>query len=200
MKLIDIQTYEYIDICLKSSNDWYTTEILNVINDKTMIITLPDNLKGFFVSDELKCRITDGKDTYIFDAEIYDVIFKHPQALVLFVPGQIKKFDKYRKEKRYSVSFLTEIYKLKSFYGCVKDISIKGICFNSKGYLDKGDEIAVTLYFDDGKQFVFFEGRVVRKIEQNNFREYGIEIENIKSEELDKYISLIDSLEKQVYK
>lgn len=199
MELVDLQAFEHVDIYVKSSDTWYTTDILQ-IGDKTVTVKLPKDLRNFFVTDEVKCRVTDGKNTYLFDGEVFDIIFKYPQALVLFIPGQIKKYDKFRKEKRFNVGILAQIYKLKAFYGYVKDLSIKGICLHSKGFLDKGDEIGVTLYFDDGKQCVYFEGRVVRKIEFEDYKEYGIEIDIIKSEELDKYIKYIEQLENTVHK
>ncbi len=197
MELTDIQAYEFIEISLKNDMDWHTTEIIRV-NDKAITVILPKNLKRFFISDEIKCRFTDGKNTYLFDGEISDVIFKFPQALVIFVPGQVRKFDEFRKDKRYSTSLLAEIYKLKKVYGYVKDISRRGFCLHTKGYLEKGDDIGVTLFFNNGRQQIYFEGRVVRKEEADDFREYGIEIENIKYEEEDKYFKLVEELEKQL--
>lgn len=195
MELTDIQVYEYMEICLKNSLTWYIAEIMEA-TQKTVTVTLPKGMKRFFVTDEVKCRISDGKNTFIFDSEICDVIFKNPQALVLFVPGQIKRFDEFRKEKRYSTNLLAEAYKLKKIYGYVNDLSRRGLCFQSKGYLEKGDEIGIKLYYEGGNQWVYFEGIVVRKEEVGDAREYGIEIENIKYEEEDKYFKLVEELER----
>jgi len=196
VQLTDIQAYEYLDISIKKSTDWYTTEIIRVA-EKIITVTLPKNMKSFFVSDEVKCRFTNGKSTYLFDGEISDVIFRHPQALEVFVPGQVRKFDEFRKEKRYYTSLLAEVFKLRKVYGYVKDVSRRGLCLLTKGFLEKGDEVGVTVFYNDGKQYVYFEGIVVRKEEVGEFREYGIEIENIRYEEEDKYFKLVEDLEKE---
>jgi len=194
MELMDLQVYEYVDILLKGSEEWFSTEIVN-IDQKFLIITLPKNLRDFFISDEVKCRVTDGKNTYMFYGEITDVIFRHPQSLVLFVPGQIKKYDKYRKEKRYSVNMPCQIYRLRRFFGFVTDLSIKGINIRTKGYLDKGDEIGISIYLQNSSEHIFFECIVVRKTDYTEYREYAIEIEYLESEQMDKYIKLIEDLE-----
>lgn len=196
MQLEDVKAYEYLEINIKNRVDWHVVEILKT-SEKTITVTLPKNLKGFFVGDEVKCRFTDGKSTYVFEGEIFDVIFKHPQAMVLFVPGQIRKYDEFRKEKRYATSLLAEVYKLKKFYGYVKDVSRKGLCLLSKGFLEKGDEIGITLFYGREYQQIYFEGVVVRKEEYGSYKEYGIEITNIRYEEEDKLFKLIEELEKQ---
>jgi len=197
MELADIKVYEFLEVSLKNKTDWYTTEIIKVA-DNTVTIALPQKWKTFFMNDEVKCRLTDGKNTYVFDSEISDVIFRYPQALVLFVPGQIRKLDEFRKDKRYTTSLVAEVFKLKKVYCYVKDISRRGLCIDSQGYFEKADDVGVTLFFDNGRQSIYFEGRVVRKDEHESFREYGIEIENIKYEEEDKYFKLVEELEKQL--
>lgn len=194
MDLVDLQVYEYVDISLKNSEEWFNTEIIN-IDQKFLIITLPKNLRDFYISDEVKCRVTDGKNTYVFYGEITDVIFRAPQSLVLFVPGQIKKYDKYRKEKRYDVNMPCQIFRLRRVWAFVTDISIKGISIRTKGYLDKGDEIGVSIYPENSDEHIFFECIVIRKTDYDNYREYGIEIEYVESEQMDKYIKLIEALE-----
>lgn len=195
MELTDILNYEYIEISLNNSSEWYKTEAVKVVENSVYVV-LPKGLKNFFVSDDIKCRISDGKSLYVFDSEISEIIFKHPQSLVLFVPGQIKKYYDTSKETRYYTSLIAEIYKLKRMVGYIKDVSIRDMCLRSLGFLEKGDNVTVIVYFNNNH--VYFEGRVAKRINCENYREYTIEIETIEPTEYDKFLAMLEILDQQV--
>lgn len=195
MQLNDLMSFEYIEISLKKRKTWYLVELIRV-NDRVVTVTLPKGLTNFFIGDEVICRFSEGKNTYIFDSEISEVSFKHPQTLVLYVPGQIAKFNEFRKEKRYCVKYLAEVYKLNTFYATVEDISYRGLCIHTTKYLEKGDDIAITILCEDREQ-ITFEGVVVRRRDVVDSIEYGIEISSMKMTEEEKYVKVIELLEKR---
>jgi hypothetical protein len=194
MELIDVLAYGSLKIKLLDDGNWHTVDIVTV-KDRNITVKLPTLLKHFSISSEIHCMFGDGKNSYLFSGEIFDVVFRQPQSLVIYVPGKIKRFNEFRREKRYITRFLGEVYKLKRQLACVKDVSSSGVCLYTDAHLETGDVVGVKFFYkEDVKDFIYFIGLVMWKKKLTSTVAYGIEIDQIDNVYEDKYFELIQIL------
>lgn len=194
MELADIKAYGSMRIKVDGKDEWHKADILKV-EGKNISIELPEMLKNFSISQGVRCAIGDERNSYIFSGEIFDVIFRFPQSLVIYVPGNIKRFSEFRREKRYKTQYLAEVFKLRRQFGCIKDISTGGMCMFSNAHLEIGDIVGVRFFHNEGEEdYIYFSGIIAWKKTTKMTYAYGIEIVEIDEYHEDKYFGLIEEL------
>lgn len=194
MNVSNLKVFESLKVKMPASKNWEEVDIIKV-EGKTVFLGLPKTIENISVSQIVNCCLEEGKNKYLFNGEIYDIIFSNPQAIVIYVPGNLKKFIEFRKEPRFEETYLGQVSKLRNMYVSITDISVSGLRIHSDSNLEVGDRIGIMIFHTSkADEYIACRGMVAWKKDHQFSNLYGIEIEEILDEYKDVFFGLMEEL------
>ncbi len=180
------------------SYDWVTTIIQKAYDNYLEIEQVEDYMsKVLMIGDNLLCKYSDEDSLYTLEATVHNIKF-NTQSVVLSV-NNVKKMKNARCSYRYDAylsSSLSTKENLNELYSVVTNLSHSGMSIITKGYMEIGDKINMSIYLSGDNIISFLcEIKWSDVIWPNNM--YGVQIVEISDENKAKYEEYIKKLERK---
>lgn len=142
-----VQRQSLIETNHNNGNTWVKTKIINIYEKFIEVSQVEEYIKSLMlINDPITCRIDNGTNVVIMDAQIYNIKFTSGSVVLKINNIYIRR--KMRKHKRYDVYLSAAFCKKEEVYenyAVVVNVSLSGFCIITRSNLEKGDIIELRI-------------------------------------------------------
>lgn len=173
---MDIKAGAVITISHYSGVNPFKSILLEIKGEQAVVkLTKEFAVMNFLEGDPVVFGYEQDDKVYIYGCNIKSLDLK--QSTITLEIDNVDFRENKRQSERFPVSLYADIktqHSNKKHLATIKDISKFGLLIYSKADIPEGTTLEIDIYTD--KNMIFLKANVVRKVKQENYFEYGLNI------------------------